>query len=417
MAINSNNEVNLIDIITTENGITKLPKNYKINGSFYFLDYKNVYDKNTLSDFKYNKLPKINIFEKDIKKFYKSRKGSIIATWSSETNYDIFQSIYIDTSKPFVVNGFCKIINVIDINLINPKWLTFYLNFNPIIQKQRSSIPYTTRCNMTLNELKNIKIKIIPIENQQQIINIIEPKEDLFLKYHKVVDITTLETFTSSWANLINIIEPFEKIECKYKAKIDYILKIGDFKILNPFSTKYFLRDFFNVEIGQTPSTKNKSYWKDGENFWINSGALTNNLVLLNATNKITQNAVKSKNLKKSNKYSTFISIMEPSINKISLSGISSYFNQSIANIEPINKNDYGFIFFELRRNIYKLSSLSTGTAQKSINKSDLLNFKINRPIDDNLLFFKLSKLLINHHNIIFHCKKIINLITSLLII
>ncbi len=181
MAINSDNEVNLIDIITTENGITKLPKNYKINGSFYFLDYKNVYDKNTLSDFKYNKLPKINIFEKDIKKFYKSRKGSIIATWSSETNYDVFQSIYIDTSKPFIVNGFCKIINVIDINLINPKWLTFYLNFNPIIQKQRSSIPYTTRCNMTLNELKNIKIKIIPIENQQQIINIIEPFEKLKL--------------------------------------------------------------------------------------------------------------------------------------------------------------------------------------------------------------------------------------------
>ena len=263
----------------------------------------------------------------------------------------------------------------------------------------------------------NFKFKICDKVNQQAIINIIEPKEDLFLKYHKVVDITTLETFTSSWANLINIIEPFEKMECKYKAKIDYILKIGDFKILNIFSTKYFLKDFFNVEIGQTPSTKNKSYWKDGENFWINSGALTNNLVLLNATNKITQNAVKSKNLKKSNKYSTFISIMEPSINKISLSGISSYFNQSIANIEPINKNDYGFIFFELRRNIYKLSSLSTGTAQKSINKSDLLNFKINRPIDDNLLFFKLSKLLINHHNIIFHCKKIINLITSLLII
>ena len=188
MAINSDNEVNLIDIITTENGITKLPKNYKINGSFYFLDYKNVYDKNTLSDFKYNKLPKINIFEKDIKKFYKSRKGSIVATWSSETNYDVFQSIYIDTSKPFIVNGFCKIINVIDINLINPKWLTFYLNFNPIIQKQRSSIPYTTRCNMTLNELKNIKIKSIPIESQQQIINIIEPFERLKIYISNFID-------------------------------------------------------------------------------------------------------------------------------------------------------------------------------------------------------------------------------------
>lgn len=227
MAINSNNEVNLIDIITTENGITKLPKNYKINGSFYFLDYKNVYDKNTLSDFKYNKLPKINIFEKDIKKFYKSRKGSIVATWSSETNYDVFQSIYIDTSKPFIVNGFCKIINVIDINLINPKWLTFYLNFNPIIQKQRSSIPYTTRCNMTLNELKNIKIKIIPIESQQEIINIVEPFEKLkvHLLNRKTLIIKLLNDLylLNSSKNEKDILSFASLYNKKYQNQISYI--------------------------------------------------------------------------------------------------------------------------------------------------------------------------------------------------
>ncbi len=238
MAINSDNEVNLIDIITTENGITKLPKNYKINGSFYFLDYKNVYDKNTLSDFKYNKLPKINIFEKDIKKFYKSRKGSIVATWSSETNYDVFQSIYIDTSKPFIVNGFCKIINVIDINLINPKWLTFYLNFNPIIQKQRSSIPYTTRCNMTLNEFKNIKIKSIPIESQQQIINIIEPFERLknkinnIMEYLKIITLIQINNFnlpTDTSLKIFNNIQGYSFKSSDFKNKGQYkIFKISN---------------------------------------------------------------------------------------------------------------------------------------------------------------------------------------------
>lgn len=363
-------------------------------------------NKNSLMLNKYKKMFKINLGFK----FEPAIKGDLLLSSSC----DIGNVVILDLEKAFIDD---KFFNIKTSPNLSKKYLQYWLLKN---KKEISELGYgTTFKVLYLEPFKKYidKIFLPDLEEQQQIINIIEPKEDLFLKYHKVVDITTLETFTSSWANLINIIEPFEKIECKYKAKIDYILKIGDFKILNPFSTKYFLRDFFNVEIGQTPSTKNKSYWKDGENFWINSGALTNNLVLLNATNKITQNAVKSKNLKKSNKYSTFISIMEPSINKISLSGISSYFNQSIANIEPINKNDYGFIFFELRRNIYKLSSLSTGTAQKSINKSDLLNFKINRPIDDNLLFFKLSKLLINHHNIIFHCKKIINLITSLLII
>ena len=67
----------------------------------------------------------------------------------------------------------------------------------------------------------NFKFKICDKATQQKIINIIEPKEDLFLKYHKVVDITTLETFTSSWTNLINIIEPFENLKNKINNKID----------------------------------------------------------------------------------------------------------------------------------------------------------------------------------------------------
>ena len=162
MAINSNNEFwNLLEIVKTENGITKLPNEYKVNGKYNFLDYKSVYNKETLTNFKYKNLPKINIFEKDKNKFYTSKQNSIVVTWSSETNKDVFQATFIETEKPFVLNGFSKLLFIKKEyeNEIHPKWLTWYLNYDFSIQKQRESIPYTTRCNMTKNEMKNIKIK------------------------------------------------------------------------------------------------------------------------------------------------------------------------------------------------------------------------------------------------------------------
>ena len=117
-------------------------------------------------------MPKINIFEKDIYFKYKSQKNSIAITWSSETNIDIFQASFISTDKPLILNGFCKIIKIKKEIPILPKWLTWYLNFNKYIQKIRRSIPYTTRCNMTINELKNIYIPKIDLYTQQAIINI-----------------------------------------------------------------------------------------------------------------------------------------------------------------------------------------------------------------------------------------------------
>lgn len=160
MAINSDDEFwNLLEIVETENGITKLPNEYKVNGKYNFLDYKNVYSKETLTNFKHNNLPKINIFEKDKNKFYTSKQNSIAVTWSSETNKDVFQATFIETNKPFILNGFSKLLYVKKEYDVLPEWLTWYLNYDFSIQKQRLSIPYTTRCNMTKNEMKNIKIK------------------------------------------------------------------------------------------------------------------------------------------------------------------------------------------------------------------------------------------------------------------
>ncbi|PPE06090.1 restriction endonuclease subunit S [Williamsoniiplasma lucivorax] len=63
---------------------------------------------------------------------------------------------------------------------------------------------------------------------QQNIIDIIEPKEDLFLKYSKCVRIDSLENAKTDIQNIIDIIEPIENlistINC-WKTKINFLSK------------------------------------------------------------------------------------------------------------------------------------------------------------------------------------------------
>ena len=171
-----NSYVSLSDVIKTYNGITSLPKDYKTDGNYKLLDYKTVYKKQIINDYVYDTLPLIKIFDKDYRKSF-DMNCALVCTWSSETNKDIFQVSYVQSRKKMILNGFCKGLIVTDDRFIS-KWLYYYLNSSKAIQKIRESIVYTTRCNMSNSILKSIKIPIIDIKTQQQIIDIIEPFEN-----------------------------------------------------------------------------------------------------------------------------------------------------------------------------------------------------------------------------------------------
>ncbi len=404
--------IELSKIINIENGITKLPKNYKINGKYEFLDYKTVYKRESINDnFEFQK---INIFNKNLN-MYKNNYWNLIFTWSSETNNDIFYGTYINTHKKFIVNGFCKILKVIDTSY-SPKWLCWYINYSKNVQAVRESILYTTRCNMKKKYLDDIKIPKINIFAQQQIIDIIEPKEKLFLKYHNIVDISNIDNFKKTWSILIDIIEPFEKIREKYIKVNKKIIKIFDlhFKKYNMKNNYIKLKDFcLSINVGSTPSTKNPENW-NGNIYWINSGILTDNYVQMDFSKKITNIGKDSKKLKLSNIGSIFISILEPSINKISICGHSTCYNQSIANLDSQYN---GYLFFIIRNLINQIKSLESGTAQQSINKTNLENFKIPLPNKNDNEYNQVINLIINLNYKIKVIDKIIKKLIDLYII
>ncbi len=125
------------------------------------------------------------------------------------------------------------------------------------------------------NALLNYKFKLPDLDDQQQIINIIEPNEKLFLKYNKIIDISNLDNFKKSWNNLINIIEPFERLKIYISNFIDKIeilfLKIGETsKILGK------MKDFnIKFEKGMNINSKFISNQKSNILF-INVSAINN---------------------------------------------------------------------------------------------------------------------------------------------
>ena len=107
----------------------------------------------------------------------------------------------------------------------------------------------STRPATRITEWRSLSLEIPSVKCQQQIIDIIEPIEKLFIKYSKLVRIDSLENCKKDIKELIDIIEPIEKIIYKTRvlskiikniAKKSYQLTTGEitnmddiFKLMN----------------------------------------------------------------------------------------------------------------------------------------------------------------------------------------
>ncbi len=88
------------------------------------------------------------------------------------------------------------------------KYLYFFLKKS--IKKFETISIGTTVKHLNKTIIQNFDVLFPKINIQQQIINIIEQKEELFIKYKSLVKIDDFESFKNNWWILINIIEPFE---------------------------------------------------------------------------------------------------------------------------------------------------------------------------------------------------------------
>ena len=182
-------EYKLEDISFVKNG-TKNKKDHSLDGKYnFYVRSKNILKSNDWTiDGKYTIIPGEGIFH---------------PIWN-EGKAAVHQRVYyIKANEKFIMD----------------KYLYYWwIKNNDILYKNSVG---TTVKSLRLNNFKKPNIKLPSINTQQKIINIIEPKEELFLKFNNIIDITSLENFNKTWSYLINIIEPFEKLKIKLNNKID----------------------------------------------------------------------------------------------------------------------------------------------------------------------------------------------------
>ena len=101
------------------------------------------------------------------------------------------------------------------------KYLWYKLNAPKFINYMIQHVRGTIHPSVNLNDFLNYKLQLPDIYTQQKIIDIIEPKEKLFLQFPNCVRIDSFENCKKDLQNLIDIIEPIIKI----KKCLDTIIK------------------------------------------------------------------------------------------------------------------------------------------------------------------------------------------------
>jgi len=129
----------------------------------------------------------------------------------------------------------------------------------------------------------------------------------------------------------------------------------------------YKIKDIGTVIGGTTPDTHNEEYW-GGDNCWISPAELKGNHYLFDSVKKITDKAVKEKNLKLLPEGTVILSSRAP-IGKVTINKIPTYCNQGFKCVVCGEKVYNEFLYWWLWGNTEYLNSLGTGATFAEISK------------------------------------------------
>lgn len=108
------------------------------------------------------------------------------------------------------------------------------------------------------------------------------------------------------------------------------------------------LHELTKINIGSTPSTKNKDYWTNGENVWVSVSELNNNLIpITNSKKNITNEAI-NKCKPTLVKKGTILMSFKLSIGKLGIAGCDLYTNEAILHINTNNDELNRYLYYHI---------------------------------------------------------------------
>lgn len=208
---------------------------------------------------------------------------------------------------------------------------------------------------ITIKTLKELKIPLPPLPEQQRIARLLDEadklrqfNQQLIQKYEQLTQSLFLEMFGDPVTNP----KGWEKV------------KLGSLGIW---------------KSGGTPSRKNNLYFQ-GNIPWVSSGEL-NNIFIDNSIEKITNLAIEESNTKIIEKGSILLGMYDTAALKSSINTVEICCNQAIA-YSKVKKEVVNTIFLYFNIQIAKeyLKRIQRGVRQKNLNLSMIKNIKITLP-------------------------------------
>ena len=229
-------------------------------------------------------------------------------------------------------------------NIILPEYLYYLLQTK--VEDLNNISTGSTFKELSASLLKNFKINVHDMVDQQHIVDILGSIDDKIENNEKII--ASLE----------------QQIHCIF---------IKFYQSLSETST---VGKEFICALGGTPKTSVPEYW-DGDVNWINSGEV-NKLRITKASKKITKLGMEKSATKLLPKGTTVIAITGATLGQVSLLEIDTCANQSVIGIYS-EKFGRDFIYPLITHHINDLVSKQTGGAQQHINMNDVktLNIKI----------------------------------------
>jgi restriction endonuclease S subunit len=155
---------------------------------------------------------------------------------------------------------------------LHKKYLYFWLRTNPFLATQSSTIKRLYNSN-----IKETRIFVPSLNEQQDIIDIIEQNKELFLKFHEIIRIDSKSNCMSDFKNLIDIIEPIETFAELVKKIINKMDSLFRSYSKNGRRTNFNLNELVNFVKGKT--VKSTDFKKNGTPFidvrYLNSAKIS----------------------------------------------------------------------------------------------------------------------------------------------
>ena len=281
--------------------------------------------------------------------------------------------VYIKDNRQFVFQRHIAILRPNE--KILPRFLYYTMLSRDFYAKADAVAVGAAQRTVGLTSLRNIKIDVPTIDEQNKIVNILSAYDDLIENNQKQIDLLeeAAQRLYKEW--FVDLCFPGHE----NTPIVDGIPQ--GWRVLE-------LGNAFKTLLGGTPSRAKAEYWEKGTIPWINSGKV-NELRVVEPSEYITDIALDKSATKLLPKHTTLVAITGATLGQVSYTEIETCANQSVVGIIDETQCYSEYVYCYVSNNIKRIIGKATGGAQQHINKDIVNNFPIVIPEESISSVFK----------------------------